>query len=41
METVASPETSGKEVGEFSCSSDVDSSFLSSQFQYGRKHVEF
>ena len=24
METVASPETSGKEEGEFSCSGDVD-----------------
>ena len=31
METVKSPETSGQEEGEFSCSGDVDSSFVSSQ----------
>ena len=40
MATVVSPETSGEE-GEFSCSGDVDSSFVSSQFQHGWKHVEF
>ena len=32
VETVVSPKTSGEEEGDISCSGDVDSSFVSSQF---------